>query len=143
MAKTYSKTKDCPETSDELVICMKDIAVAYQSTVAIFDINLDVYKNEFLGICGPNGSGKSTLLKTMVGVLKPFRGKVRVFGRNIIKDTQMTDLRVRLGYLPQLEAIDRNFPALVKDVVAMGLYAQKGLFKRLDENDEEKIYQAL
>ncbi|MFW9923164.1 MAG: metal ABC transporter ATP-binding protein [Candidatus Thorarchaeota archaeon] len=125
------------------IICLNDIAVSYQSNVAIFDINLDVFRNEFLGICGPNGSGKSTLLKTMVGAVEPFRGKVRVLGEDVSKNTSLSNVRMKIGYLPQMELIDRNFPALVKDVVAMGLYSQVGLFRKLNNSDYEKVKRAL
>lgn len=131
------------EQSQKPIICLNDIAVSYQSNVAIFDVNLDIYRNDFIGICGPNGSGKSTLLKTMVGAVQPFRGKVRVFGEVISKNSALTGVRTKIGYLPQMELIDRNFPALVKDVVAMGLYSQVGLFRKLNKNDYDRVHKAL
>ena len=139
---TQKKAIDTDNKTSKPVICMKDLAVAYQSNVAIYDINLDIYKNEFIGICGPNGSGKSTLLKAMVGAVKPFQGKVRVFGEDITRESIRT-VRMRTGYLPQTELIDRNFPALVKDVVAMGLYSKIGFFRGVSKKDEEKIMRAL
>jgi ABC-type Mn2+/Zn2+ transport system ATPase subunit len=138
-----SNEKKVNETK-EPIICMKDIAVAYQSNVAIFDINLDIYKNDFVGICGPNGSGKSTLLKTMVGALKPFRGEVKIFSQKVNSQHANTAIKARIGYLPQMDGIDRNFPALVKDVVGMGLYSRVGLFRRLNNKDNERrIMEAL
>ena len=50
---------------------------------ALKDINLTIKKGERVGIIGPNGSGKSTLLKIMVGLLKPSRGEIKLFGQKI------------------------------------------------------------
>jgi len=134
---------DCRASEDkDIQICVKDLAVAYQSNVAIFDINIDVYRHDFFGICGPNGSGKSTLLKSIVGSVKPFRGNLRIFGKDMIKG-HIRELKSRIGYLPQLDQIDRNFPATVEDVVGMGLYTQIGFFNWLTRNDHKKVYQAL
>lgn len=130
------------DEDSNILICIKDLAVAYQTTVAIFDINLDVYQHDFLGICGPNGSGKSTLLKSIVGAVKPFRGKIRLFDRDVVKN-QQREIQNRISYLPQIELIDRNFPALVKDVVGMGLYSQKGFFSSLTREDKQQITDAL
>ena len=124
------------------IICLKDIAVAYQSNVALFDVNLDIYSNDFIGICGPNGSGKSTLIKAIVGAVKPFRGFVKVFGEDINKGNT-GNLKAKIGYLPQKVQIERNFPALVKDIVAMGLYSQIGLFRDLSKNDITKVNNSL
>ena len=124
------------------IVCLQDVAVAYQTNVAIFDVNLDIYQNDFFGICGPNGSGKSTILKTIVGAVKPLKGTVRVFGEDILKGN-LRAIKSRMGYLPQKEQIDRNFPALVKDVVSMGLYTQAGFFRKLSVEDYTKIDRAL
>ncbi len=140
-----SKTSDTDCHMDEdsnILICIKDLAVAYQTNVAIFDINLDVYRHDFLGICGPNGSGKSTLLKAIVGAIKPFQGKLRLFNKDAMK-SEIREIQSKISYLPQIELIDRNFPALVKDVVGMGLYAQKGFFRRLSEQDNQRIMESL
>ncbi|NHJ47379.1 MAG: ABC transporter ATP-binding protein [Asgard group archaeon] len=136
-------TEECHMDEDSnILICIKDLAVAYQTTVAIFDINFDVFRHDFLGICGPNGSGKSTLLKSMVGAVKPFRGQIRLFNRDLSGNHQR-EIQNKISYLPQIEVIDRNFPALVQDVVGMGLYAQRGFFRRLTQEDQQQIVEAL
>ena len=143
--KLNSKTADTDCHMDEdsnILICIKDLAVAYQTNVAVFDINLDVYRHDFLGICGPNGSGKSTLLKAIVGAIKPFQGNLRLFNKDATKN-EIREIQSKISYLPQIEQIDRNFPALVKDVVGMGLYAQKGFFRRLSEEDNQRIMESL
>ena len=125
------------------IICLHDVVVAYQSNVAIFDVNLDIYQNEFVGICGPNGSGKSTLLKSIIGAIEPLRGTVKILGEEISQKGNLHGLRKKFGYLPQITEIDRNFPALVKDVVGMGLYTKIGMFRGLNKKDAEKILHAL
>ena len=134
---------DCHMDEDNnILICIKDLTVAYQTNVAIFDMNLDVYRHDFLGICGPNGSGKSTLLKSIVGSVKPFQGKIRLFNKDATK-SEIREIQSRISYLPQMEVIDRNFPALVKDVVGMGLYTQRGFFRKLTKEDKQLIMDSL
>jgi len=132
------------KTSDSKpIICLHDVVVAYQSNVAIFDVNLDIYQNEFVGICGPNGSGKSTLLKSIIGAIEPLRGSVKILGEETSQKGSLHGLREKFGYLPQITEVDRNFPALVKDVVGMGLYSKIGMFRNLNKKDTEKIIRAL
>ncbi len=134
---------DSSDKTQKPIICVHDVVVAYQANVAIFDINLDIYRNEFVGICGPNGSGKSTLLKSIIGAVDPLKGTVKILGEDILKKGHLHGLRKKFGYLPQMSEIDRNFPALVKDVVGMGLYTTVGLFKNLNKSDCEKVDRVL
>ena len=78
------------------------------------DIDLQVLPNDFLGIIGPNGGGKTTLLKIMLGLLRPQRGKVKVFGNSALQS------RRSVGYVPQHTSLDATVPASVLDVVLMG-----------------------
>jgi zinc transport system ATP-binding protein len=81
------------------------------------DVCLDIGPDEFLGIIGPNGGGKSTLLKIVLGLIRPQRGEVRVFGRSA------AEVRHRIGYVPQHARIDPSVPASVLDVVLTGRLA--------------------
>ncbi|MCE7742781.1 MAG: ABC transporter ATP-binding protein [Candidatus Heimdallarchaeota archaeon] len=129
-------------TSEDIVVCMKDISVAYGNFAALYDINVDVNRGDFVGICGPNGSGKTTLLKAIIGLMKPITGALALFGEKI-EDNIPKELRYRLAYVPQITDIDRNFPARVIDVVEMGRYAKAGLAKPLKKEDKEKAMDAL
>ena len=71
-----------------------------------------------IAVVGPNGAGKSTLFKGIVGVLKPFAGRIERGG------LEPQDI----AYLPQAAEIDRSFPINVYDMVAMGLWRRTGLF---------------
>ncbi|MFX0095666.1 MAG: metal ABC transporter ATP-binding protein [Candidatus Hodarchaeota archaeon] len=138
------KTMSCPPSADGVppIICVQDLAVTFQSNVAIFDVNLDIYPGDYVGILGPNGSGKTTLLKAVLGIFKPIRGTISVFNQKISQGNRNQTLS-KIGYVPQVHNIDKNFPALVKDVVMMGRYSQTGLFRRVSSKDEEIVQQCL
>lgn len=139
--KTNAKTETtfCP---DDIVVCMKDVSVVFGNIAALFEINLDIERGEFIGICGPNGSGKTTLLKTIMGVQETLVGEIRLFGEKV--DNHLSkETRFKIGYVPQRVEFDRNFPALVKNVVEMGRYAKAGLIKPLTKEDKTKAFDAL
>ncbi|MFX0065834.1 MAG: metal ABC transporter ATP-binding protein [Candidatus Hermodarchaeota archaeon] len=124
------------------VICIQDLAVAYQTTVALFDVNFDIYRGEYVGILGPNGSGKTTLLKAILGLIKPVQGHVRVSSEDVMYKNRNQNLS-KIGYVPQVHNIDKNFPALVEDVVMAGRYGKIGLFRRATPQDRKIVNQAL
>jgi len=88
-------------------------------------------------VIGPNGGGKSTLLKTLVGLVAPAAGEVRVFGRH------PQAVRRRIAYLAQGEEVDWSFPITVWDVVMQGRWLRRGLWGRLDGRDRERVRAAL
>ncbi|MHA1304953.1 MAG: metal ABC transporter ATP-binding protein [Candidatus Heimdallarchaeaceae archaeon] len=124
------------------IVCLRDITVAYGRYIAIYRINIDISKGEFIGIAGPNGSGKTTLLKTILGLTQPIQGEMSLYGRKITGKIP-TDLKFKIGYVPQFTSFDRNFPALVEDVVMMGRYGKIGFFRRASEADHKTVEQAL
>lgn len=119
------------------VIVFKDIWVHYNSIPILEEVNLVVKEHDFLAIIGPNGGGKSTLLKVILGLIKPSRGNVTVFGETPLK------ARKFIGYVPQYSLIDLNFPISVWEVVLMGRLSHIGLLKRYGEDDKEKALDAL
>ena len=127
----------------ELAVCLQDIHVAFGSLVALAGINLDIKKGEIVGVCGPNGSGKTTLLKVILGQVKPYKGKVILLGHEVTKTSLTKDLKLKIGYVPQLQKIDQHFPATVYDVVMMGRYSKIGLGKRPSKYDREIVLKAL
>ena len=105
------------------ILELKDITVGYESNKPILnEVNLNVYQNDFLGIIGPNGGGKTTLLKTMLGLITPSKGNI-LFYR---KDQPVN--RLNIGYLPQINQIDKKFPISVFDVILSGLTAKRKFF---------------
>jgi len=89
----------------------KKLSIGYNDKAICKDINLEVDKGQYICIIGENGCGKSTLLKTILGLNKPVSGKV-VFDKNFNK--------AFVGFLPQQSAMQRDFPATVKEVVLSG-----------------------
>ncbi len=85
------------------VISVQNVWHRYDSgveTEALRKVSLEVQRGEFVIVMGRNGSGKSTLLKSLVGLLRPQRGKVRVFGRHVAA-MPLTELTQRVGFVPQ------------------------------------------
>lgn len=108
----------------EPVIKIKNLTATYNEEPALQDINMDICMGEFVGILGPNGSGKTTLLKTILGLILPMKGEVRVFGGPV--DGRA---RRRMGYVHQRGSIDLTFPLKVFDAVMMGRYPLIGFFR--------------
>ena len=101
------------------------------------DINLKLEGADFLGLIGPNGGGKSTLLKVMLGLIKPDKGKIRIFG------LQPEAARGKVGYLPQKTIFDQSFPVKVLEVVLMGRFSRTGLFHCYRPSDRDAAFRAL
>jgi manganese/zinc/iron transport system ATP- binding protein len=108
-----------------------DLTVAYRRRPVIWGVDLVVPAGQLVGIVGPNGAGKSTLLKAAMGLLPPTGGWVKVFGLPIEKALD------RVGYVPQRETVDWDFPVNVMDVVLMGRYGRIGLIRRPGRRDRE------
>lgn len=113
------------------------VSAGYDKRLVLKDIVLSVEENDFLGIIGPNGGGKTTLLKVMLGLLKPASGSVRFFENNLPVP------HLNIGYLPQLNKIDRRFPISVREVVASGLIDHKPLFRSYTKEQQQQIEHVL
>jgi len=114
---------------------LNSISAGYQDRLVLENINLTLFEQDFLGVIGPNGSGKTTLLKTLLGLIKPFKGSIRFY----FDHDNDHDPRKRIGYLPQQTMFDRKFPITVKDVVFSGLCSRVGLFKAFSNRDRELV----
>jgi manganese/zinc/iron transport system ATP- binding protein len=97
-----------------------DLTVAYHRKPVIWDVGFDIPAGSLVGIVGPNGAGKSTLLKAVMDLIPRASGRIRVFGDSYRQN------RHRVGYVPQRESVDWDFPVDALDVVAMGLYNKIG-----------------
>lgn len=123
--------------ADEDVVKLEDIWVHHDSAFILEGISLSISRNDFLGIIGPNGGGKTTLLKVILGLITPSRGRVSVLGKPPHRS------RKRIGYVPQHNLFDRDFPVSVWDVVLMGRYGRVGLFRRYGSEDRKRVQVAL
>jgi zinc transport system ATP-binding protein len=107
----------------EKLIEIRNVTALYDATPVLKNIDLDVWKNDFLGIIGPNGGGKTTLLKVILGLMKPVEGRISFF------DCGQPVSSLKIGYLPQINPIDKRFPISVYEVVASGLAREKPRFR--------------
>ncbi|MDM7911954.1 MAG: ABC transporter ATP-binding protein [Methanotrichaceae archaeon] len=119
------------------IVSIKNLWVFRDGHPVLEDINLELDEGDFLGLIGPNGGGKSTLLKVMLGLIKPDRGEVRIFGK------KPEEARKYVGYMPQKTLFDPSFPVSAIEVVMMGRYSRTGLFRRYSKEDREAALSAL
>jgi ABC-type Mn2+/Zn2+ transport system ATPase subunit len=98
--------------------------------VAVHDAHVTIHRGDFVGIVGPSGSGKTTLLKAVLGAVKPVEGHV----------TKKPGLR--MGYVPQVESVDWNFPVTVLEVVAMTRTAGR-FFPRISVKERAEALEVL
>ena len=114
-----------------------DLTVAYHHQPVLWDIDLKLPGGRLIAIVGPNGAGKSTLLKAMMGLVRPLTGWVKLDGR------PYAEKRESVGYVPQRESVDWDFPTSALDVVTMGLYGQLGWFRRPGRKHRAKALASL
>jgi zinc transport system ATP-binding protein len=105
---------------------IKNLSAGYDSNIVLENVNLDVFSGDFIGVIGPNGGGKTTLIKTILGLIKPISGEINLL---INKNN--------VGYLPQVNQIDKRFPISVIDVVRSGK-SDTALFSSFHRNSAEK-----
>ena len=118
-------------------VSVRDLWAGYDGETALEALSFELPVGALVGLAGPNGSGKSTLIKTLLGLLKPWRGRIELFGRPI------GAVRRQVGYAPQAELVDWDFPVTVGDVVMMGRYGRIGLLRRPGADDRAAVARAL
>ena len=122
------------------IIEMKHVSYSYDHRNVIEDINLQIEEGTFLGLVGPNGSGKTTLLKCILGLIKPQTGELNLFGVPLRKFKDWS----KIGFVSQkANSFNTGFPASVYEVVASGLTAKLGLFRRMSKADKQKVDEAI
>jgi manganese/zinc/iron transport system ATP- binding protein len=89
---------------------VSDLTVAYQRKPVLWDVEFEVPAGSLVGIIGPNGAGKSTLLKAVLGLVPSVSGRIEIFGGSYRQH------RARVGYVPQRESVDWDFPIDVLDI---------------------------
>lgn len=106
------------------ILDVHDMTVAYHQRPVLWDVDFTLDEPRLVGIIGPNGAGKSTFIKAILGLVPLAGGSVKLFG------TKPEAQRKRIGYVPQRESVDWDFPVSVLDVVLMGTYGRLGWFRR-------------
>ena len=101
----------------KILIDCRDAALGYEGRPIWEHLTFQVRRGDYLCIVGDNGSGKSTLLKSMLGLLRPLSGEIRL-------DESLR--RGAIGYLPQQTRAQKDFPATVSEVVLSGFLSARG-----------------
>jgi manganese/zinc/iron transport system ATP- binding protein len=128
---------DKPTEKRSVPLEIHDLTVAYHKRPVLWGIDLEVSEGQLVGIIGPNGAGKSTLIKAAMGQLPFSSGWVKIFGEPVKKSLK------RIGYVPQRESVDWDFPVSVMDVVLMGRYGHLGLLRRPKKADRNIVRECL
>lgn len=118
-------------------LAIHDLTVAYHRKPVLWDIDLDIPEGKLVGIVGPNGAGKSTLIKACLELIPKTSGAVGIYGK------PYSEQRHLVGYVPQRESVDWDFPVSALDVVVMGTYRQLGWFRRVGKKQKDLAMKAL
>ena len=118
-------------------IHIHDMTVAYHKKPVLWDVDLAVPEGKLVGVVGPNGAGKSTMIKAIMDLVPKASGWVHIYGKPYSR------MRRAIGYVPQRESVDWDFPINALDVVLMGRYGHVGWVRRPDKIDRELAEEAL
>lgn len=125
------------EHPNELPLAIHDLTVAYYRKPVLWDVELNIPEGQLVAIVGPNGAGKSTLLKACLDLIPRTSGQIHIYGK------PYKDHRNLVGYVPQRESVDWDFPISALEVVTMGLYGRIGWIKRVRRQHREKAMDCL
>jgi len=115
----------------QTLLQLNGVVAGYENQPILKGVNLSVNPLDFVGIIGPNGGGKTTLLKVILGLIQPMEGVVT------------RDQSLRIGYLPQINTIDKRFPITVEEVVLSGRYASSSWWKKPVSKDYHRVAELL
>ena len=116
----------------DALVEIRNLSAGYGQNIILRDVNLSIQQFDFVGVIGPNGGGKTTLLKALLGLLSPITGEIN-FSESMTEGNSH-----RIGYLPQINNIDRKFPVTVFDVVRSGLMSRKRLTGRYNSEENDR-----
>ncbi|MDB9741632.1 metal ABC transporter ATP-binding protein [Akkermansiaceae bacterium] len=114
-----------------------DLTVSYHKRPVLYGVDIQVPSGNLVGIIGPNGAGKSTFIKSVMGVTPISSGWVKFFGGSLKQNIK------RIGYVPQRNSVDWDFPVTVMDVALQGTYGKLGMFKRISSKEKTIAMEAL
>jgi zinc transport system ATP-binding protein len=121
------------------LIEVKNLSVTRDGNPILDRVDFDIKEREYLGIVGPNGGGKTTLLQAMLGLLKPTRGEVKIYG----KSAEDPRARESVGYVPQTFLGQKfTFPITVEEVVATGVIHRR-FYGNLSKKEWKRVYEKL
>jgi len=119
------------DTSPDCPLSIRSLTVAYHNKPVLWDVDFDAHPGRLVAIVGPNGAGKSTLIKAALGLVPRASGRVEFWGEAYRRS------RPRIGYVPQRESVDWDFPVSALDVACMGRYRRIGWFRPVTRRHRE------
>ena len=109
--------------AEKPIIIAENVELGYGEEPSLLSgVNFKLFPNEFVGITGPNGAGKTTFIRALLGLISPRSGSIQYFSKEgrAVKE-------ISIGYMPQQNQLDREFPISVEEVVLSGLFGRKTL----------------
>ncbi|MHC4948777.1 MAG: metal ABC transporter ATP-binding protein [Planctomycetota bacterium] len=125
------------EHARDAPLSIHDMTVAYHRKPVLWDVDYDAPAGRLVAIVGPNGAGKSTLLKAVLDLVPKASGRVLVYGRVYRRQRRL------VGYVPQRESVDWDFPVSALDVVTMGRYGHVGWLRPVTRRHRRAALEAL
>ncbi|WP_285768284.1 metal ABC transporter ATP-binding protein [Peribacillus sp. SI8-4] len=122
---------------EQAALKVEDLTIAYHKKPVVEDVSFEVPEGNLIGIIGPNGAGKSTLIKGILELVPKLSGDIT------IKGATYKSMRKSIGYVPQRESVDWDFPTNALDVVMMGRYGHLGWLKRPGKSEKQKAMECL
>ena len=122
---------------EQAPLWVNDLTVAYHRKPVLWDVDLTLPEGRLIAVVGPNGAGKSTFIKAVLGLVPRASGMVTIYGE------PYQDQRRLVGYVPQRESVDWDFPVNALDVVAMGLYRRIGWLRPVNASHRRIALEAL
>ena len=135
--KREEPSSERPISSQQYALHVRDLTVAYYRKPALWDVDLDIPPSVVAGIVGPNGAGKSTLIKAILDLVPHTSGSVEIFGKPYRRQRRL------VGYVPQRESVDWEYPITALELVAMGLYRKIGWFRPVGPKYRKQAFEAL
>jgi ABC-type Mn2+/Zn2+ transport system ATPase subunit len=123
--------------SETAAVRFEDVWFSYDGTHVLEAVSFSIGQGKFAALIGPNGAGKTTALRLLLGIMRPTRGSVRLFGAPPGRQEEI------VGYIPQRITVPRGFPVTVDEVVMMGRYGRIGPGRRPGQRDRDAAREAL
>lgn len=117
----------------------RDLSCGYQGSTTFSGLNFSLQSGQFAGLVGPSGSGKTTLIKSLLGLVKPQQGGIYYQGRPLTASKSLP----KIGYVPQVETVDWNFPVTAAEVVMMGRYRKQRFWPWPSKEDRDIAHHLL
>ena len=122
----------------EPLLELRKVTFGYGALPTLEDIDLHLHRGQFAALVGPSGAGKTTLLKLILGTLRPTHGGIYLQGELL-----RNGYAPRVGYVPQLETVDWNFPVTVEQAVWMGQIRNKNIWPWMNIKEQKQVQEML